>query len=56
MSAGVWCAVGAYAAWGLLPIVDKEPFTRVQFVGFSLVWAALIVFGFDGAAARRATA
>jgi chloramphenicol-sensitive protein RarD len=37
-------------------LVYKEPFTRVQFVGFSLVWAALVVFGLDGAAARRATA
>ena len=34
-------------------LVYKEPFGHVQLVGFSLVWTALIVFGVEGALARR---
>jgi len=30
-----------------------EPFTRVQFVGFGLVWSALVLFGMEGYATRR---
>lgn len=31
----------------------KEPFTRIQLVGFSLVWAALALFAIEGYATRR---
>ena len=31
----------------------KEPFTRVQLVGFGLVWAALVMFAIDGYVSRR---
>lgn len=31
----------------------KEPFTRVQFVGFGLVWAALAIFAIEAYASRR---
>jgi chloramphenicol-sensitive protein RarD len=31
----------------------REPFTRTQLVGFSMVWAGLIVFGLEGFLTRR---
>jgi chloramphenicol-sensitive protein RarD len=31
----------------------KEPFTRIQLVGFSLVWSALALFAVEGYATRR---
>jgi chloramphenicol-sensitive protein RarD len=31
----------------------EEPFTRIQLVGFSLVWAALALFAMEGYASRR---
>ena len=31
----------------------KEPFTRVQLIGFGLVWAALALFAIEGYATRR---
>ena len=31
----------------------KEPFTRVQLVGFGLVWSALALFAVEGYATRR---
>lgn len=34
-------------------MVYKEPFTRTQFTGFSMVWAALILFGIEGFVAHR---
>ena len=34
-------------------MVYKEPFTRTQFAGFSMVWAALILFSFEGFVAQR---
>ena len=35
-------------------LLYDEPFSRTQFVGFGLVWAALILFGAEGLYARRA--
>ncbi len=35
-------------------LVYHEPFTYAQFVGFALVWVALIIFGVEGFQARRA--
>lgn len=35
-------------------LVYKEPFTSAQFVGFALVWLALIIFGVEGFIAYRA--
>ena len=32
-----------------------EPFTRVQLMGFSIVWLALAIFAVEGLLARRAT-
>jgi chloramphenicol-sensitive protein RarD len=34
-------------------VVYREPFTRIQAVGFAIVWAGLIVFGIDGFVSRR---
>ncbi len=34
-------------------LVYREPFTRVQLVGFSLVWAALVLFAVDGFVSHR---
>jgi len=31
----------------------REPFTRLQFYGFALVWIALAIFAIEGVAARR---
>ena len=31
----------------------KEPFTRIQLVGFGLVWSALVLFAIEGYASRR---
>jgi chloramphenicol-sensitive protein RarD len=31
----------------------KEPFSRIQLVGFSLVWTALVLFAIEGYASRR---
>jgi chloramphenicol-sensitive protein RarD len=31
----------------------REPFTRTQLIGFSMVWAGLIVFGLEGFLTRR---
>jgi chloramphenicol-sensitive protein RarD len=31
----------------------KEPFTRVQLVGFGLVWSALALFAVEGYVSRR---
>jgi chloramphenicol-sensitive protein RarD len=35
-------------------LVYGEPFTVTQFVGFGIVWAALIIFGIEGLLAHRA--
>lgn len=35
-------------------LVYHEPFDRAHFIGFSIVWAALIIFGVEGFLARRA--
>jgi chloramphenicol-sensitive protein RarD len=34
-------------------VLYKEPFTRVQLVGFGLVWSALALFAIEGYASRR---
>lgn len=34
-------------------VLYKEPFTRIQLVGFGLVWAALVVFAVEGYAASK---
>ena len=34
-------------------LIYREPFTYSQFIGFSMVWAALIIFGVEGFLARR---
>jgi chloramphenicol-sensitive protein RarD len=34
-------------------LVYKEPFNRVQFVGFAVVWAALVMFAAEGYVTRR---
>jgi len=34
-------------------LVYREPFTHTQFVGFGIVWAALIMFGVEGYFATR---
>jgi chloramphenicol-sensitive protein RarD len=34
-------------------LIYREPFTRVQLTGFSLVWAALVLFAVDGYTTRR---
>jgi chloramphenicol-sensitive protein RarD len=34
-------------------LLYREPFTSAQFVGFAMVWAALIVLGVEGFLARR---
>ncbi len=34
-------------------LLYQEPFTSSQFIGFGIVWAALIVFGIEGALAHR---
>jgi chloramphenicol-sensitive protein RarD len=31
----------------------NEPFTRVQIVGFGLVWSALAIFALEGFASHR---
>jgi chloramphenicol-sensitive protein RarD len=36
--------------------VYKEPFTRVQFVGFACVWAALVLFAGEGYVAISSSA
>lgn len=35
-------------------LIYREPFTTTRFIGFSLVWVALIVFWVEGVHARRA--
>jgi chloramphenicol-sensitive protein RarD len=35
--------------------VFREPFTAAQLSGFILVWVGLVVFGVDGALARKTT-
>ncbi len=35
-------------------LVYREPFTTPQFVGFGIVWAALIIFGVEGFLTYRA--
>jgi chloramphenicol-sensitive protein RarD len=35
-------------------LVFREPFSRTQFAGFSLVWLALAVFTIDAIRTRRA--
>ena len=37
-------------------VLYREPFTSPRFVGFGLVWIALIIFGVDGFLALRAQA
>ncbi len=34
-------------------LLYKEPFTRIQLVGFGLVWSALVLFAIEGYATRR---
>lgn len=34
-------------------LVYKEPFSQAQFIGFAIVWVALVIFGLDGYAASR---
>ena len=34
-------------------LLYREPFTPAQFVGFAIVWAALIVLGVDGFLVHR---
>jgi len=34
-------------------LLYKEPFTRVQLIGFALVWSALVLFAIEGYASRR---
>jgi chloramphenicol-sensitive protein RarD len=34
--------------------VYREPFARTQLVGFSMVWAGLVVFGVEGLLTRKA--
>lgn len=34
-------------------LIYHEPFTASQFIGFAIVWAALIIFGLEGVVARR---
>lgn len=34
-------------------LVYKEPFSQAQFIGFAIVWVALVIFGLDGYAANR---
>ncbi len=34
-------------------LVYKEPFNRAQFLGFALVWAALVIFAAEGYVTRR---
>jgi chloramphenicol-sensitive protein RarD len=34
-------------------LLYREPFTRTQFVGFALVWTALLILGIEGLMARR---
>jgi EamA domain-containing membrane protein RarD len=53
LTSGIWYGIGAYVAWGLLPLYG-EPFTGAQFIGFAIVWAGLVVFGLDGLVSRRA--
>ena len=35
-------------------LLYQEPFTRVQLLGFSLVWSALVLFAIDGYGERLA--
>jgi chloramphenicol-sensitive protein RarD len=35
-------------------LVYEEPFTSSQFIGFGIVWTALIIFGVEGTLAHRA--
>lgn len=34
-------------------LVYKEPFSQAQFIGFAIVWVALVIFGLDGYVANR---
>jgi chloramphenicol-sensitive protein RarD len=34
-------------------LVYREPFNQHRLVGFSIVWAALILYGVEGLVARR---
>jgi len=36
-------------------LVFREAFSRAQFIGFALVWSAVVLFGIDGLHARRQT-
>ena len=36
-------------------LVFREAFSRAQFVGFAIVWSAVVLFGIDGLHARRQT-
>ncbi|MDX9863404.1 MAG: EamA family transporter RarD [Anaerolineaceae bacterium] len=37
-------------------LLYKEPFTRTDLIGYSIVWAALIIFSLEGTLQRRKTA
>lgn len=37
-------------------LVFHEPFTRVQLIGYTLVWVGLVVFTAEGIVARRTAA
>jgi chloramphenicol-sensitive protein RarD len=34
-------------------LLFKEPFTHTQFIGYAIVWTALILFGLEGILSRR---
>ena len=36
-------------------VVFREAFSRAQFIGFAIVWSAVVLFGIDGLHARRQT-
>jgi chloramphenicol-sensitive protein RarD len=35
-------------------IIYKEPFTHIQFIGYSIIWVALILFAAEGYLTYRA--
>jgi chloramphenicol-sensitive protein RarD len=47
MNKGIWYAIGAYAAWGLLPIYWKtlHHVPASQLIGHRIVWSCLMLLG-----------
>ena len=50
---GILQFIAPTVQFGLGVMVYDEPFSRQQFIGFALVWVAVIVFAMDGIAANR---